>query len=191
MKQCKNCNVENTDEAKFCTNCGQDLVTEAQEEISSEKNPLEGLGGWLILVGIGIIISPFVIIAQLLPVYSDVFQSGAWDLLTTPGSELYTPGFSMFVVTEMIVNAGMLIAWLYIALLFFTKKKKFSKWYIGILIFTPTFIFIDAVISGAIFPNEAMFDQDTVKNIGRGVVSGIIWVWYMLVSKRVKATFVN
>ena len=191
MRQCKNCDVENTNEAKFCAGCGKELVTEPQEDIASEQKNLQGLGGWLILVGFGIIASPFIMIAQLIPIYSDIFESGAWDLLTTPGSELYTPGFSIFLATESLVNALMLIAWLYIAFLFFTKKSNFPKWYIGILIFTPAFLFIDALMSGSIFPNEEMFDQGTVKEIGRGIFGGIIWTWYMLVSKRVKATFVK
>jgi Protein of unknown function (DUF2569) len=51
----------------------------------------KGLGGWLILVGLGIIISPLRIISQVFPVYSEIISSGSWTTLTTPGSDAYNP----------------------------------------------------------------------------------------------------
>jgi len=39
-------------------------------------NEYEGLGGWLILVGLGIVVSPIRIIAQVYPSYSAIFSDG-------------------------------------------------------------------------------------------------------------------
>jgi hypothetical protein len=41
--------------------------------MTEEKN-LEGLGGWLILVGLGIVFSPVRIIAMIFPIYEKMSQ---------------------------------------------------------------------------------------------------------------------
>jgi Protein of unknown function (DUF2569) len=150
-----------------------------------------GLGGWLILVGLGIIISPLRIISQVFPVYSEIISSGSWTTLTTPGSDAYNPLWAPILLGEMLINGGLLLVWIFVAFLFFTKKKAFPKWYIGILLFTLTFILIDAVAIKVVLPNQAMFDAETTKEFGRSLIATLIWVPYMLISKRVKATFVS
>lgn len=44
--------------------------------MAEEKN-LEGLGGWLALVGLGIIISPLRVIGMVFPTYSEIFSNGS------------------------------------------------------------------------------------------------------------------
>ncbi|CAC9583847.1 hypothetical protein [uncultured Gammaproteobacteria bacterium] len=156
--------------------------------MTEEKN-LEGLGGWLILVGLGIVFSPVRIIAMIFPIYSEMFSNGPWEVLTTPGTEAYNPLWGPILIGEISINGALVIAWLFIAFLFFSKKKAFPKWYIGILLFTLSVIFIDALAIKSVMPNEPVFDPETIKEIGRTLIATLIWVPYMLVSKRVKATF--
>jgi len=157
----------------------------------TEEKDLEGLGGWLILVGLGIVLSPLKIIALIFPTYSEIFSNGSWELLTTSGTEVYNPFWGPILIGEISINGVLVIAWLFIAFLFFTKKKAFSKWYIGILLFTLAFILIDALAIKLVMPNEPVFDPGTIKEFGRSLIVTLIWVPYMLVSKRVKATFVK
>lgn len=165
----------------------ENQVSKAEEQTSD----VQGLGGWLILVGLGIIISPIKIVAQIYPIYSQIFQNGAWEALTSPVSEGYNPLWAPIIIGEIVVNSALVLSWLIIAYLFFTKKKLLPAWYIGVIIFTLVFILIDAFSIQLILPDEKIFDPETSKEILRSVVSIIIWVPYMLVSKRVKATFVN
>ena len=158
--------------------------------MAEEKN-LEGLGGWLALVGLGIIISPLRIIGQLFPTYSEMFSNGSWAALTTPGTEAYNPLWTPILLGEMAINGGLVLVWGFIAFLFFSKKRVFPKWYIGILLFTLAFILVDALAIKAVLPNEPVFDAETAKELGRSLFVTLIWVPYMLVSKRVKATFVK
>lgn len=157
----------------------------------TEENNLEGLGGWLILVGLGIIFSPVKIIAMIFPVYSEIFSNGSWEALTTPGTEAYHSLWGAIIIGEILINVALVIAWLFIAFLFFSKKIAFPRWYIGILLFTLAFIFIDALALKSVMPNEPVFDPETIKEIGRTLIVSLIWVPYMLVSKRVKATFIK
>ena len=83
------------------------------------------------------------------------------------------------------------LVWLFIAFLFFSKKKLFPKLYIGMLLFSLVFIVLDALAIKMVMPSEPVFDPDTLKELLRTVVASAIWIPYMLVSKRVKATFIN
>ncbi|MGF1794050.1 DUF2569 domain-containing protein [Photobacterium frigidiphilum] len=157
----------------------------------TEKNKYDGLGGWLILVGIGIIISPLRIVTLIFPIYTDIFSNGVWEVLTTPGTEVYNSLWAPVLMGEVVINGGLVIAWLFMAFLFFSKKKVFPKWYISIMVFTLLFIFLDALAMNAVLPNEPVFDPETIQEFVRQLIATIIWVPYMLVSKRVQATFIK
>jgi hypothetical protein len=161
-----------------------------EKGMAEEKN-LEGLGGWLVLVGLGIIISPLRVIGMVFPIYSEMFSNGSWAALTSPGTEVYNPLWAPILFGEMAINGGVVLAWIFAAFLFFSKKKVFPKWYIGILLFTLAFIPIDALAIKSVSPNEPVFDVETIKEFGRTLIVTLIWVPYMLASKRVKATFVK
>lgn len=150
----------------------------------AEERNLEGLGGWLVLVGLGIIISPLFVIVQVFPVYSEMFSNGSWAALTTSGTEAYNPLWAPILFGEMAINGGLVLAWIFIAFLFFSKNKSFPKWYIGILLFTLTFILIDALVIESVLPDEPIFDAETATDLGRSLFVTLIRVPYMLVSKR-------
>ena len=157
----------------------------------SEGKSLEGLQGWLILVGFGVIFAPLRIIITLLPIYKEIFENNYWQMLTTPGTDAYNILWAPILLGEISINILLVIAWVYIAYLFFTKKKQFPKIYISIVLFTLFFIILDALAIKVVLPSEPIFDKDTVKELSRSVISAMIWIPYMLISKRVKATFIH
>lgn len=157
----------------------------------SEHKNLEGLGGWLVLVGLGIVFSPLVVMGTIFPTYSGIFANGMWDLITTSSSEAYNPAFATLLVGEIVINCALVVAWIYAGYLFFSKRKLFPNLYIGILIFSIVFILVDAAAVAALFPKVPIFDPATTKQFLRSLVVALVWIPYMLVSKRVKATFVS
>ncbi len=156
----------------------------------SEKE-LKGLGGWLIFVAIGVVLSPLNIVVQVLPIYVNIFKSGAWEVLTTPGTEFYHAFWGFFIIAEMSINIGLLLTWFFVVHQFFTKKKTFPKWYIGMLLFSLAFVFVAALATKIVSPDSPLFDAETLFELIRGSIGALIFIPYMLVSKRVKATFVN
>lgn len=156
-----------------------------------DEDKLNGLRGWLLLVGFGIVVSPFRMIAQLYPLYTEIISNGSWALLTSPGSEDYNPAYAPLIIGEMIINVTLILCWLYIAFLFFSRRRAFPKWYIGIMAFTLIFMIGDSLYLIAFFPGVSINDPETIKDIIRSIVAAAIWIPYMLVSRRVKATFVR
>lgn len=155
-----------------------------QEEAISED--LEGLGGWLILVGIGLVISPVRLLVTVVPLYADIVNDAElWLHLTE--RPLFLPLFGM----EVIGNIVIFIFQVALIFLFFLKKRAFPKIFIYVQLGTLLFTFIDVVLSGIVFPEFPMFNEESMKDIARPLIGSLIWVPYMLRSKRVKATFIR
>ena len=154
-------------------------------------NELKGLGGWLILVGIGVVIGPFRLVAEFVPLYYGIFTDGSFQLLTTSGSEFYHPMWWPLLVFETIFNSLMILASCYLIYLYFSKSYIFPKLYIAIVLLSLVFIPLDAWLASFVLPDEPMFDPATTKELARTFFTAVVWVPYMLISKRVKATFVE
>lgn len=168
-----------------------ETTNEENRNSPEENEKLKGLQGWLILVGIGIVLSPIRIAILMLTTYPPIFANGSWAVLTTPGNEYYNPLWAPIIIGEIAINCLQLLVSLYLAYLFFAKKAAFPYWYIGFSLFVTAFIVIDAFVVKLVLPNEPVFDPDTTKELVRSLISCAIWIPYMLVSKRVKLTFTN
>ena len=157
----------------------------------TDNNDLKGLGGWLILVGIGVVVGPFRLAAELVPLYYGIFTDGSFEILTTQGSEAYHVMWGPLIVFETIFNLLVILASCYLIYLYFSKSYLFPKLYISIVIFSLVFIPFDAWLATFVLPDEPMFDPATSKELARTLFMAVVWVPYMLISKRVKATFVE
>jgi len=159
-------------------------------KVVENQYELKGLGGWLILVGIGVVINPIFLLVTL---YSSIplFSDGSWEALTTIGQETYHPLWGPLIIGEIIYNLVMLALTIYLIYLFFSKHYRFPKFFIAIIVASLIFILLDAWIVTLILPSRPILNQETINEIARAFGAGIIWIPYMLVSKRVKATFVE
>lgn len=154
---------------------------------TTEQKNLAGLGGWLILVGVGVVLSPLAMFLQMIQGYPPLFSGGSWEALTTPGAESYHPLWGPVLITEVAANAGLLLARFLLVYLFFAKKRAFPKWFIGITLFNMIFVVADMLAFRAIWPDMEISGADALSSI----IPSLIWVIYMMRSKRVKATFVK
>jgi hypothetical protein len=156
--------------------------------MAEEKNRL---GGWLILVGIVVILSPLRIVIESLSLYPEMFLDESLAVLTTPESEFYSPFWAPIIYGEIIINVVLFLAWILIATLFFSKNRLFPKCFIGIALASLIIIFVDALAIKLVIPDEPVFTADTSKELVRSLIFCAIWIPYMLLSKRVQATFVR
>lgn len=155
------------------------------------KEEPKGLGGWLILVGIGLFLTPFIIMASLLMDYLPIFTEGYWEVMTTPGSEAYHPLWAPVITVEIIGNIFFILFGIVLVILFFTKSHRFPKFAIVFYASNLLFIVFDLLWASGIPAVSALGYYDSFKDMVQALAKCAIWIPYMLVSKRVKNTFVR
>ncbi|MGX5220965.1 MULTISPECIES: DUF2569 domain-containing protein [Pseudomonas] len=156
-----------------------------------EDKVLKGLQGWLVLIGLGIIVTPLRIAHTLATSYYPVFTDGTFNFLTTPGTELYHPLWGPLLIAELIYNSAIVMVYIYLIYLFFSKHYLFPKVFITVTLVAVVFIPLDVWVGTFIPDSGPAFDPETKKEFLRALFVVLVWVPYMLVSKRVEATFVG
>lgn len=196
-KICPQCSTENLDEATFCFNCGAKLddvsihkESTSEESIYSEpEKDYSSIGGWLILLGIGIFFGPLILMGQVTQMYSDI--ADAITAISDATSNAYNPSLAFFIKIEKFINWSLVLLSFYLWFLFFGKKRDFRIWFIAINLFSIIFIVADAIIISNLVPGISGFDADVIKQLFRSILYSIIWIPYLLISQRAKKTFVN
>jgi hypothetical protein len=154
------------------------------------ERELEGLRGWLVLVGLGVVLTPIKIIVMTIMPLFEIIDSGLWAEFTTPGSEAYHALWKPVIIGEIVVNCVLCFGWIVAVVKYFGKSRSFPFWYITLSAAWVVFMYADALAGKAILPEEPLFDARSLGEFIGAIVSSVIWIWYMLVSRRVKATFV-
>lgn len=195
---CKHCGKQIGEGEKFCASCGNAVSITAGEvpkQTPIDKN-LKGLGGWLVLVILGLFA---IVLFQVYGVYESVtmFTDGTVEFLSDPSSEVYIPGYSGLLKFEFIAEILFLAAAVYLIYLFFKKSKKFPKYYVPFLIAAVLYAILDYTLLSSVSVSgevKQVIDETLSEQggeIGRAIVSALIWGAYIRKSKRVKATFVE
>ena len=164
--------------------------TIAAESPASAQQPLP-IGGWLIVIAIGLVIS-------FLQNLTGLFQSLAplrgpvWTRLTDPSSPRYNAHWRGALIFEVVAACLYLLMNVIAVILFFGKRRLFP---LLTVLFIPS-IFILGLVDhylGSLIPAVAASPVHT-KGMHWLVVKFValhVWIPYLLVSKRVKATFVR
>ena len=155
------------------------------------QEDLNGLKGWLLLVGLGVVLAPFRIAAVFFPTFIPLISEGTWRVLVTPGHAAYNPLWIPLLALEFTYNIGMMLAAVWLNALFFTKHRFFPRVYIALAALPLLILPLDAWLVSLILPENAVFDEQTVEELIRSLVACAIWIPYMLKSKRVAATFIR
>jgi len=145
----------------------------------STGNDLEGIGGWLILVAIGLAIAPFMLMKG---IYIDlhVFYGGQFQV----GLAL-KPGLAALILFEAVSNSVFLLGLIALNVLFYRKQRTFPACMITYLAFNCAVILFDHV--GALHYSP----HTSATAALRSVIGTLVWIPYYLRSERVKVTFKN
>ena len=158
--------------------CWVFYVTSADETPIAES-AYDSIGGWLVLIGIGIFLSMFTVPLSFLQEADAYFTRSNWTDFET-GTVL---------AFEVIVNSALVVLTFALAGSFFLKRKIFPKLFIFVAVYSILVAVIDVAL--CLYLLEVPPDGDIHVELIQLVIRATIWCPYMLISKRVKGTFVH
>ncbi len=151
-----------------------------------------GLGGWLVLVAIGRILGPLILLNAIYQIFSVYFKSGMLTQLTDPDSNMYSALWKPMAFFELIGNVVLLGLSVLLIVLFFMKKKQFPIVYIGMMVLNVLIMLIDLIFIYQIQKALALdLNITATSQLIAAIATSGVWIPYMLVSKRVKNTFIR
>lgn len=108
--------------------------------------------------------------------------------LNLPG--IASPGIVVWTVCEALFNLALLVAWIVAVVFLFKHKKAYPKLFLALCAVCLLGPLVDISIGAQVF--NAQYTADHIRSVVQGpLLSLIIWVPYMLTSKRVRNTFVQ
>lgn len=148
-----------------------------------------GLGGWLIVVGIKLGLSVLVNFLVLRSQHIPAFSNGMWEEFITPGSAAYHPLMGPVFMYEAVGNGLFLAASLTLLVMFFMKTPSFPRWMIALLVGNVVFLGLDVYLTMQIPQLRELASATGMRQIAGACAAVLIWVPYLLNSKRVRNTF--
>jgi hypothetical protein len=148
--------------------------TDIDPLVSAPSAPeCRGISGWLILIALNVLGAPIFYSVQIF----NLIQERQTDLATDVASTV------MYAVAFTLVGL-MLAGWVTAAVLMFTHKRAFVKLWFVLTIPWIAYLFVKAYV----FHGTRMQDDLAAP---QALAILLIWVPYMLMSERVKNTFVH
>jgi len=160
--------------------------------INTEDNisRLNGIGGWLILVIIGLSATIIKGIYSLLNFYYPLYSKGTLQALSAPSNKYYSPLWGPVITFEAVSGCIFILLAMSALLLIFLKKKFLPKFMITLYLLN----FIFSIIIYILTLQLPTIDGSTLVN-SKGLINGVvtcsIWIPYFLRSERVKNTFIK
>ncbi|WP_068774275.1 DUF2569 domain-containing protein [Paenibacillus sp. FJAT-26967] len=162
-----------------------------ESKMNERPMGVAGLGGWLVLVQIGLVVSIFVYLAQIVNYLVPVLTPDIWDALTSPSSEAYHPLWGFIIVFESLANVLLLLLSVYILLNFYRKKRRVPRLMIMLYSFSLAAVVIDSVLLNQIPIIMEVQEDNGIRDIVKMAVLCAIWIPYFMKSERVANTFVK
>lgn len=166
-------------------------ASEVQDLTEAEEPRYRSIGGPLILTALAMVVSPLLLLCQIVSDLLPALSGETWTALTTPGTAAYHPMWAPLIIFELLANVALLIWLMVLAVFFFQKRRVFPKMFMVYLLSNVAFIVIDHLLANSI---PFLADQGAERfaaGIVRPVIYCLIWIPYFLTSKRVKGTFVH
>jgi hypothetical protein len=149
-----------------------------------------GLGGWLILPALGLVASPFRVLFTMGKNWS-AYSPQTWHSLTDPSASAYHGMWAPVLIFELLVNLTILSFTVFLITLFFQRRRTFPPLFVTFLLFVAITATLDHYGAQMIPAVAARNSSSASRELIQSYLACAIWIPYMLVSKRVKATFVR
>ncbi len=152
---------------------------------------LVGIGGWLIVLAIGVTLRPLLLLRGFWDTFRLIWAHRVWVSRTDIESVSYSPAFALLVSAEVACAALFFIWSLVIVYQFFAKKRSLPRLYVTYLVVVTSWAIGRAVwLSNTDLATPATMTAETMSAVQFFIYTAI-WCPYLLKSRRVKNTFVN
>lgn len=159
------------------------------EPPSLADDSLTGLGGWLILVAIGVTLRPLAIARVTWPAFQLMCNWPGWVTRTDPESFSYVPGFAWVVLAETFLH-GLFLAWSVVLVpQFYRRKASFPVAFAASLVGLVTWDVVDVCLMQTLKLHNSAEAAKAFGALLPVILSALIWVPYLFRSRRVKLTF--
>lgn len=149
-----------------------------------------GLRGWLLLLLLGLVLTPLRTVWSMTAMLEPVLQPGVWTELTEPGHAAYHALWAPLIVGEAAGNLLSLALGLVALWLFLRRSRQAPRVVIGLLVWSLLFSIADLAAAGLIPLIPPPTTEALIEALVAPAVAVAIWVPYLLRSRRVRATFV-
>lgn len=155
----------------------------------SNSEHLTGIGGWLILVAIGVTLRPFTSVSAVLPVVQLMGNWPGWLSMTDAESASYVDGWASLVWAEAFMGL-FFVAWTVIMVVQFYRRKASLPMAL-VALFAASILVSCAHLywMGRLSLLDATKPVAEYRDLIQQVFGAVIWGPYLLQSRRVRATF--
>ena len=168
-----------------------ETVARPDEAVVAHLDGPRGIGGWLVLPLLGLIVSPVRTAITCVRDFVPVFKPSTWAALTTPGGPGYHPLWVPVIVFELVGNVTLIAFTIFVLVRFLKKSRRVPRLMIILLLGIAGFLLLDHLLVGLIPALSAVPDAQSTTALSRSVVAAAIWIPYFLKSRRVRNTFVT
>ncbi len=152
--------------------------------------PAVGIGIWLSLVCLGLLLKPLFIFGDLSE-SCRFFLASDWHALTVPDMENYYGLWAPTIIFEQLADILLLVFSVLLLVLFFERKRRFPQLLIIFSLLNLAVFGVDYLAMALIPAAKAHAASSTLWGLAGAAVYVMIWVPYFSFSKRVKTTFLR
>ncbi len=150
------------------------------------KDHNQQLGGWLIVLAIGLTLTPF----RMLYEFGDLivyWQASSWLDIKTAYTDNYF-GISLLILCELLFNTLFLVFSLLVVVVFYQRRTSAPQIITFFLLTNLGFVVLDTFVAGILLETGTEMDE-IFADIIRSMIYAGIWCTYLYKSERVKSTF--